>query len=34
LVFSVESSLDGVEALGVPLHAGAERFYREIGMID
>ena len=31
---TVESSLDGVEALGVPLHAGAERFYREIGMIN
>lgn len=30
---TLESSLDGVAALGVPLHAGAEKFYREVGMI-
>jgi hypothetical protein len=28
---TLESALDGV---GVPLHAGAERFYREAGMIE
>ena len=31
---TIETALNGVEALGVPLHAGAERFYREIGLID
>lgn len=28
-----DSALDGVEALGVPLHAGAEKFYREAGLL-
>ncbi|WP_282091980.1 TAXI family TRAP transporter solute-binding subunit [Epibacterium ulvae] len=28
-----ESALDGVAALGVPLHAGAERFYKEAGLL-
>lgn len=28
---TVETALDGVAALGVPLHAGAERFYKEAG---
>jgi len=30
---TAESALDGVEALGVPLHAGAERFYKEAGLL-
>lgn len=33
-VITLETALDGVEGIGVPLHPGAERFYREIGMID
>lgn len=28
-----ESALDGVLALGVPLHPGAEKFYREAGLL-
>ncbi len=28
-----ETALDGVDALGVPLHDGAEKFYREAGML-
>lgn len=28
-----ETALDGVKALGVPLHRGAEKFYREAGMM-
>ncbi len=28
-----DTALNGVEALGVPLHAGAERFYREVGLL-
>ena len=30
---TVETALDGVSALGVPLHPGAERFYKEEGML-
>jgi len=30
---TAESALDGVEALGVPLHAGAEKFYKEAGLM-
>ncbi|MGB0411317.1 MAG: TAXI family TRAP transporter solute-binding subunit [Pikeienuella sp.] len=30
---TAESALDGVAALGVPLHAGAERFYKEAGLL-
>ncbi len=30
---TVETALDGVEGIGVPLHPGAERYYREIGML-
>ncbi len=33
-VITLETALDGVKGIGVPLHPGAERFYREIGMID
>ncbi len=32
-VITVETALDGVEGIGVPLHPGAERFYKEIGML-
>jgi len=28
-----ETALDGISALGVPLHAGAEKFYKEKGMM-
>ncbi|WP_368185666.1 TAXI family TRAP transporter solute-binding subunit [Aestuariibius sp. HNIBRBA575] len=31
---TVESALDGIATLGVPLHPGAERFYREAGLMD
>ncbi|MBI1495090.1 TAXI family TRAP transporter solute-binding subunit [Halocynthiibacter styelae] len=31
---TLETALDGIEGIGVPLHPGAERFYREIGMLD
>lgn len=30
---TLETALDGVEGIGVPLHPGAERYYREIGML-
>lgn len=30
---TLETALDGIEGIGVPLHPGAERFYKEIGMI-
>lgn len=30
---TVETALDGVEGIGVPLHPGAEKYYREIGML-
>ena len=33
-VITVETALDGVAGIGVPLHAGAERFYREMGLLD
>lgn len=28
-----DTALDGIAALGVPLHAGAEKFYREAGLL-
>ena len=28
-----DTALDGVGALGVPLHAGAEKFYKEAGLL-
>ncbi len=31
---TVETALDGIATLGVPLHPGAEKFYREIGMLE
>ena len=30
----LETALDGIAALGVPLHPGAERFYKEAGMLQ
>ncbi len=30
---TLETALDGVSALGVPMHPGAERFYKEAGMV-
>ena len=30
---TAETALDGVAALGVPLHAGAEKFYKEAGLL-
>ncbi len=32
-VITLETALDGIEGIGVPLHPGAERFYKEIGML-
>jgi TRAP transporter TAXI family solute receptor len=32
-VITLETALDGVEGIGVPLHPGAERFYREAGLL-
>ena len=33
-VITMDTALDGVEGIGVPLHPGAERFYKEVGMLD
>ncbi len=30
---TMETALDGIAALGVPLHPGAEKFYKEAGMV-
>ncbi|WP_238705166.1 TAXI family TRAP transporter solute-binding subunit [Parasedimentitalea marina] len=30
---TLETALEGVEGIGVPLHPGAERFYREAGLL-
>ena len=30
---TVETALDGIRTLGVPLHPGAEKFYREAGLL-
>lgn len=32
-VITLETALDGVAGIGVPLHPGAERFYKEKGML-
>ncbi|WP_197019149.1 TAXI family TRAP transporter solute-binding subunit [Thioalkalivibrio sp. HK1] len=32
-VITLETALDGIEGIGVPLHPGAERFYKEVGML-
>jgi hypothetical protein len=31
---TLETALDGIGALGVPLHAGAEKFYKEAGLLN
>ena len=31
---TADTALDGVEALGVPLHPGAEKFYKEAGLLQ
>lgn len=31
---TLETALDGIDTLGVPLHPGAEKFYREIGLLE
>lgn len=33
-VITLETALDGVDGIGVPLHPGAERFYREAGLLE
>ena len=33
-VITLETALDGIEGIGVPLHPGAERFYREVGLLN
>jgi TRAP transporter TAXI family solute receptor len=33
-VITLETALDGVDGIGVPLHPGAERYYREAGMLN
>ena len=30
---TLETALDGIDGIGVPLHPGAERFYREVGLL-
>ena len=32
-VITLETALDGVAGIGVPLHPGADRFHREVGLI-
>lgn len=32
-VITLETALDGIEGIGVPLHPGAERFYKEAGLL-
>ena len=32
-VITLETALDGIDGIGVPLHPGAERFYREVGVL-
>ena len=32
-VITLETALDGIAGIGVPLHPGAERFYREQGLL-
>lgn len=32
-VITLETALDGIEGIGVPMHPGAERFYKEMGMM-
>ncbi len=32
-VITIETALDGLDGIGVPMHPGAERFYKEMGMM-
>ncbi len=32
-VITIETALDGLEGIGEPMHPGAERFYKEMGMM-
>lgn len=32
-VITMDTALDGIDGIGVPLHPGAERFYREVGLL-
>ena len=32
-VITLDTALDGIEGLDVPLHPGAERFYKEAGLL-
>ena len=32
-VITLETALDGVAGINVPMHPGAERFYKEAGLI-
>lgn len=32
-VITMETALEGIDGIGVPLHPGAERFYREAGLL-
>ena len=31
---TADTALDGIEALGVPLHPGAEKYYEEAGLLE
>ena len=33
-LITLETALDGLDTLGVPLHPGAEKYYREVGMLQ
>lgn len=33
-VITIETALDGIDGIGVPLHPGAERYYREAGLLE
>ncbi|AEV37416.1 TRAP transporter solute receptor, TAXI family protein [Pseudovibrio sp. FO-BEG1] len=33
-VITMKTALDGIDGIGVPLHPGAERFYKEVGLLD
>ncbi len=32
-VITIETALDGLDGIGVPMHPGAERFYKEMGLM-
>jgi TRAP-type uncharacterized transport system substrate-binding protein len=32
-VITLETALKGLDGLNVPLHPGAEKYYREVGLI-